>query len=95
MYAAFGVCLRVQAQAAWTRRGIPRGATVAGEVALVEYLDKGVFAVAGDRAGIANARRVVRIVKLLRRRVASKAGKNALAKGAQWLSTVLDALEVY
>lgn len=91
--AALGVGFRIDAQAARARCGIARGTAIAGEVALVENLNEGVLAVAGNRTGIADASRVIGIGKLLGRWVAGEAGKDTLAEGAQRLGAVFDTLQ--
>lgn len=60
----------VHAQGAWCGFGEARGSAVADEVALVEELDEGVFAVAGDGAGVADGGGDIWIGGVDRRRIA-------------------------
>jgi len=88
-----GIGLGVDAQIAGTRSWESRGAAVAGKVALVEDLDESVVAVALDRAGIADARRIVGIGRVFGRGKTGETGKYSLAQRAKGFRAVLNALE--
>jgi hypothetical protein len=75
---ATGICLVVGTQAARGCGQDARSATVACKVALLEDFDKGVFAVALYRAGIAHAGGCPGIRRAFGGWVAGQAGENVL-----------------
>lgn len=75
---ALGASIRVHAEGALACRGQARSAAVASEVALREYLDEVVIAVALDGAGVADAGGLVRRTGIIGSWVAGQAGKDAL-----------------
>jgi len=91
--ATLSVRRRVKAEGTGARRRIPDRTAIAGKVSLVEYLDKGMFAVALHGARVADTGgRIVRVARIRWRRVAGDTGKDALAKGAEWFGAALDTL---
>jgi len=76
---ALGIRFWVDTQVARACFGKSRGTAVTCEVALGENLNEGVLAVALNRAGVANARPIVRIRRIRGWGVAGQAGKDALS----------------
>lgn len=89
---AFGAGLGVASEGARRAGGHAGGATVADKVAFVEELHEGVFSVAGDRAGIADAGGCERFVRGRRGRVTGQAGEEALAEGPEGLRAGVEGL---
>lgn len=87
-----GIGRRIQAQGTGTGRWQTRGTAVACEVALGEDLDKLVFTVALHRAGVADARGIVRFGRVCGGRVASQAREHALSEGSEIFGAILDTL---
>lgn len=89
---AFGAGLGVASEGARRAGGHAGGATVADKVAFVEELHEGVFSVAGDRAGVADAGGCERFVRGRRGRVTGQAGEEALAEGPEGLRAGVEGL---
>lgn len=79
MNVALGIGFAIDAQGAWTGRWDARRSAIAGEVSLLEDLDKSVLAMAGDGARVAHARRSPTVSSFGRRRVAGQTGKDVLS----------------
>lgn len=92
MHAALCISGRVDAQTAGTSRRISLSTAVACEVSLGEYLDKSVFAMALDRASIADSCTVIRVLRFGGGRIAGQAGEDTLAKGSENIGAAFDAL---
>lgn len=88
-----GVRLVVRPQGTWRGRRNSRSAAVAGEIALLEYLDKSVLAVALDGASVADARRGVLLRGRRGRRVAGQAGEDILAEWSKDFGAGIDGLK--
>jgi hypothetical protein len=85
--------LSVDAQSTGRRGGQAGGSTVTDEVPLVEEFDEGVFTMAGDGAGIADAGRCVWSGWIGGRRIAGETGEKTLAQSAERASTGVELLE--
>lgn len=92
MHSSLCICLVVCLQRAGGRGWEARRAAVTGKVALLEYLDERVLAVALDRARVADPRWRPRVGWRRWRRVACQTGKDALSEGSENSRAVVDAL---
>lgn len=82
----------VGSKCAWCGGRKTCGAAVTHEIALVEEFDEGVFAVAGDGAGIANCSWSIGFRVVGWRCVAGKAGEEELAQRSKILCAGVDFL---
>jgi hypothetical protein len=90
---ASGVGCLVQAEGTWACRGDTLGTTVACEVTLLENLDEVVFAVALNRACVADAGRCPIITIFSGRWVASQTCEDSLSQRSEDFGACIDALE--
>lgn len=92
MHAALSIRLRVDAKGTRAGRRETRRSAIAGEVALGEDFDEGVFSVALNGTGIADTGGLKRLGGILGRWRASHASEDGLPEGAKQLGTSVDAL---
>lgn len=94
MYAPARVGLAVGTQCTRCCRGNARSAAIAGEVSLLEDLDEGVFAVALDGTGVADARGNPFLCGRRGGRVACQACEDILSQGPKDLGAGIDTLSL-
>jgi hypothetical protein len=89
---AFPPGLQIITECTGRGRREARCSAVTDEVALVEQLHQGVFAVAGDGAGVADGGGGILIVRVLRRGVACLAREEVLAQRAEGVGARVEGL---